>query len=67
MHNIVSKELQHQVNDTQKGYKLNYQYNNTQHPNAPSIITEDGKPEPRNYEYDGNGNPTQYLEFNNFR
>ncbi|WP_423740205.1 SpvB/TcaC N-terminal domain-containing protein [Flavobacterium columnare] len=67
MHNIVSKELQHEINGTQKGYKLNYQYNNTQHPNAPSVITEDGKPEPRNYEYDGNGNPTQYLEFNNFR
>ncbi|QRE04062.1 RHS repeat-associated core domain-containing protein [Flavobacterium psychrophilum] len=67
LHNITKKELIHTVNGQQKGYTLHYDYGNTEHPNAPNAITEVGKPEPRKYSYDGNGNPTNYSEFNSFR
>jgi RHS repeat-associated protein len=67
MHNIVTKNLVHTVNNEAKGYVLGYNYDNELHPNAPNTITEAGKPEPRKYQYDGNGNPTSYSEFQSFR
>ena len=67
MHNITKKELVHSVNNIQKGYTLNYDYGNETHPNAPNIIAEVGKQQPRQYLYDGNGNPTSYSEFQSFR
>jgi len=67
MHNIVSKNLVHTVNNEQKGYVLDYNYDNELHPNAPNKIIEVGKPEPRQYIYDGNGNPTSYSEHQSFR
>ncbi|WP_166923715.1 SpvB/TcaC N-terminal domain-containing protein [Flavobacterium poyangense] len=67
MHNITSKNLVHTLNNEQKGYVLDYNYDNELHPNAPSKIVEAGKSEPREYAYDGNGNPTSYSESQNFR
>lgn len=67
MHNITKKDLVHTVNNEQKGYVLNYNYDNELHPNAPNKIAENGKTEPREYSYDGNGNPTSYTEEKNFR
>jgi YD repeat-containing protein len=63
MHNITKKDLVHTVNNEQKGYVLDYKYDNELHPNAPSTIsplTPEGGI--RNYVYDGNGNPTSYEE-----
>ncbi|MDA6070180.1 hypothetical protein NJT12_11180 [Flavobacterium sp. AC] len=62
MHNITTKNLVHTINNEQKGYVLDYNYDNELHPNAPSKIVEAGKTEPRQYVYDGNGNPTYYEE-----
>ncbi|SNR84406.1 RHS repeat-associated core domain-containing protein [Flavobacterium sp. ov086] len=67
MHNITNKNLVHTVNNVQKGYVLDYNYDNELHPNAPNKITETGKQEPRQYAYDGNGNPTSYTEEKSFR
>jgi RHS repeat-associated protein len=67
MHNITSKKLVHTVNNEQKGYALDYNYDNELHPNAPNKIAEAGKAEPREYVYDGNGNPTSYTEEKSFR
>ncbi|MEN2402529.1 SpvB/TcaC N-terminal domain-containing protein [Flavobacterium sp. MC2016-06] len=67
MHNITKKDLVHTVNNEQKGYVLDYNYDNALHPNAPNKITEAGKTEPREYVYDGNGNPTSYSEDKSFR
>ncbi|MEO8795003.1 MAG: SpvB/TcaC N-terminal domain-containing protein, partial [Daejeonella sp.] len=67
MHNITSKNLIHTVNNEQKGYVLDYNYDNELHPNAPNKIVEAGKAEPRQYTYDGNGNPTFYSETQSFR
>ncbi|MFQ6602988.1 SpvB/TcaC N-terminal domain-containing protein [Flavobacterium sp. C3NV] len=67
MHNITKKDLVHTVNNEQKGYVLDYNYDNELHPNAPNKITETGKSEPRQYIYDGNGNPTSYTEEKSFR
>ncbi|OXB11850.1 RHS repeat domain-containing protein, partial [Flavobacterium reichenbachii] len=67
MHNITKKDLVHTVNNEQKGYVLDYNYDNALHPNAPNKITESGKAEPREYIYDGNGNPTSYTEEKSFR
>ncbi|NRS90008.1 RHS repeat-associated protein [Flavobacterium sp. 7E] len=69
MHNITKKDLVHTVNNEQKGYVLDYNYDNEAHPNAPSYISEAAQatatPSPgaggRTYTYDGNGNPT-YIE-----
>ncbi|WP_371810414.1 toxin TcdB middle/N-terminal domain-containing protein [Flavobacterium sp. 28A] len=69
MHNITKKDLVHTVNNEQKGYVLDYTYDNEAHPNAPSYISEaaqaNATPNPgaggRTYSYDGNGNPT-YIE-----
>ena len=67
MHNITKKDLVHTVNNEQKGYVLDYNYDNELHPNAPNKIAESGKSEPRQYVYDGNGNPTSYSEEKSFR
>jgi len=67
MHNITKKDLVHTVNNEQKGYVLDYNYDNELHPNAPNKIAEAGKTEPREYIYDGNGNPTSYTEEKSFR
>lgn len=67
MHNIIKKDLVHIVNNEQKGYVLDYNYDNELHPNAPNKIVESGKAEPRQYTYDGNGNPTSYTEEKSFR
>ncbi|PBJ11905.1 T6SS effector amidase Tae4 family protein [Flavobacterium sp. ACN6] len=67
MHNIIKKDLVHTVNNEQKGYVLDYNYDNELHPNAPNKIAEAGKTIPREYVYDGNGNPTSYTEDQNFR
>jgi RHS repeat-associated protein len=67
MHNITKKDLVHIVNNEQKGYVLDYNYDNELHPNAPNKIVEAGKTEPREYVYDGNGNPTSYSESQSFR
>jgi RHS repeat-associated protein len=67
MHNITKKDLVHIVNNEQKGYVLDYNYDNELHPNAPNKIAETGKAEPRQYVYDGNGNPTSYTEEKSFR
>lgn len=67
MHNVTKKDLLHIVNNEQKGYVLDYNYDNELHPNAPNKITETGKSEPRQYVYDGNGNPTSYTEEKSFR
>ncbi|MGO4770913.1 SpvB/TcaC N-terminal domain-containing protein [Flavobacterium sp. W22_SRS_FK3] len=67
MHNITKKDLVHTVNNEQKGYALDYNYDNELHPNAPNKIAEAGKTEPREYVYDGNGNPTSYTEEKSFR
>ncbi|TCN50340.1 hypothetical protein D0809_23770 [Flavobacterium circumlabens] len=67
MHNITGKNLIHTLNNEQKGYVLDYNYDNELHPNAPNKITEAGKSQPREYVYDGNGNPTSYTEDQNFR
>lgn len=67
MHNITKKDLVHTVNNVQKGYVLDYNYDNELHPNAPNKIAEAGKAIPREYAYDGNGNPTSYTEDQNFR
>ncbi|WP_072972108.1 hypothetical protein [Flavobacterium saccharophilum] len=67
MHNITKKDLVHTVNNEQKGYVLDYNYDNELHPNAPNKIAETGKPLPREYVYDGNGNPTGYTEEKSFR
>ncbi|MFB9057512.1 toxin TcdB middle/N-terminal domain-containing protein [Mariniflexile ostreae] len=67
MHNIIKKDLVHTVNNEQKGYVLDYNYDNALHPNAPNKITELGKPDAREYVYDGNGNPTSYTETQSFR
>ncbi|MBP4140409.1 hypothetical protein J3S90_01165 [Flavobacterium sp. P4023] len=67
MHNITNKNLVHTVNNEQKGYVLDYNYDNELHPNAPNKIVEVGKAEPRVYVYDGNGNPTSYSEEKSFR
>ncbi len=67
MHNITKKDLVHTVNNEQKGYVLDYNYDNELHPNAPNKIVESGKTEPREYVYDGNGNPTSYTEEKSFR
>ena len=64
---ITQKALNHNLNGTPKGYTLSYLYNDKNHPNAPSSIQELGKPKPRSYSYDGNGNPTYYDEFKSFR
>jgi len=67
MHNITKKDLVHTVNNEQKGYVLDYNYDNELHPNAPNKIVETGKTEAREYVYDGNGNPTSYSEDKSFR
>lgn len=67
IHNITSKKLVHTVNNEQKGYVLDYNYDNELHPNAPNKIAEAGKTETREYVYDGNGNPTSYTEEKSFR
>ena len=67
MHNITKKDLLHTVNNEQKSYVLDYNYDNEAHPNAPNKITEAGKTQPREYVYDGNGNPTSYTEDKSFR
>jgi RHS repeat-associated protein len=67
MHNITNKNLVHTVNNVQKGYVLDYNYDNELHPNAPNKIVETGKNQPREYVYDGNGNPTSYTEDKSFR
>ncbi|NDP28848.1 MAG: RHS repeat-associated core domain-containing protein [Flavobacterium sp.] len=67
MHNITKKDLVHTVNNEQKGYVLDYNYDNELHPNAPNKIVEAGKAEPKVYVYDGNGNPTSYSEEKSFR
>ena len=67
MHNITNKNLVHTVNNEQKGYVLEYNYDNELHPNAPNKIAETGKNQPREYVYDGNGNPTSYTEEKSFR
>jgi RHS repeat-associated protein len=67
MHNITKKDLVHTVNNEQKGYVLDYNYDNELHPNAPNKIAETGKAIPREYVYDGNGNPTGYTEEKSFR
>ncbi|WP_281235089.1 SpvB/TcaC N-terminal domain-containing protein [Flavobacterium gelatinilyticum] len=67
MHNVTKKDLVHIVNNEQKGYVLDYNYDNQLHPNAPNKIVETGKAEPRQYAYDGNGNPTSYTEDKSFR
>lgn len=67
MHNITKKDLVHTVNNEQKGYVLDYNYDNELHPNAPNKIAETGKTLPREYVYDGNGNPTGYTEEKSFR
>jgi RHS repeat-associated protein len=67
MHNITKKDLVHTLNNEQKGYVLDYNYENELHPNAPNKIAESGKTEPREYVYDGNGNPTSYTEEKSFR
>ncbi|SHL42830.1 SpvB/TcaC N-terminal domain-containing protein [Flavobacterium chilense] len=67
MHNIIKKDLVHTINNEQKGYVLDYNYDNALHPNAPNKIAESGKAEPREYIYDGNGNPTSYTEDKSFR
>ena len=67
MHNITKKDLVHTLNNEEKGYVLDYNYDNELHPNAPNKIVEAGKPEPRLYVYDGNGNPTSYTETQSFR
>ena len=67
MHNITSKNLVHTVNNEQKGYVLVYNYDNELHPNAPNKIAETGKTEPREYVYDGNGNPASYTENQSFQ
>ncbi|MBE0393813.1 hypothetical protein BJQ96_03686 [Flavobacterium sp. PL0002] len=69
MHNITKKDLVHTVNNEQKGYVLDYTYDNEAHPNAPSYISEVAQANAtaspgaggRTYTYDGNGNPT-YIE-----
>ena len=55
------------VGGVQKGYTLDYSYNNPFHPHAPSEIMEIGKPKARTYQYDGNGNPLYYEESKSFR
>ena len=55
------------VGGVQKGYTLDYSYNNSAHPHAPSEIMEMGKPKARTYQYDGNGNPLYYEESKSFR
>ena len=55
------------VGGVQKGYTLDYSYNNPAHPHAPSEIMEMGKPKARTYQYDGNGNPVYYEESKSFR
>ncbi|WP_371810413.1 RHS repeat-associated core domain-containing protein [Flavobacterium sp. 28A] len=73
MHNITKKDLVHTVNNEQKGYVLDYTYDNELHPNAPSSIQETAaqptatSQQPRAYVYDGNGNPTSYTEEKSFR
>ncbi|OCB71797.1 RHS repeat domain-containing protein [Flavobacterium crassostreae] len=70
LHNITNKNLVHTVNNEQKGYVLDYNYDNEQHPNAPSSINEVTQATTggiRNYVYDGNGNPTSYTEQQSFR
>ncbi|MFD2940274.1 SpvB/TcaC N-terminal domain-containing protein [Flavobacterium notoginsengisoli] len=67
MHNITKKDLMHTVNNEQKGYVLDYAYDNELHPHAPSKIAETAKEDPREYLYDGNGNPTSYTETQSFR
>ncbi len=46
---------------------MDYNYDNELHPNAPNKIAEAGKAIPREYVYDGNGNPTGYTEEKSFR
>jgi RHS repeat-associated protein len=65
MHNIIKKDLIHSVNGEQKGYVLDYKYDNAVHPNAPSTITEGAKIQ--DYTYDGNGNPTTIASQEGFR
>jgi RHS repeat-associated protein len=67
MHNITKKDLVHTVNNEQKGYVLDYNYDNELHPNVPNKIADAGKTESREYIYDGNGNPTSYTEEKSFR
>ncbi|MBV7440104.1 hypothetical protein KRX57_01585 [Weeksellaceae bacterium TAE3-ERU29] len=67
LNGIVQKQLSHVVNEQQKGYTLDYEYKNQQHPHAPSTIADSNTPKPRTYTYDGNGNPTSYEEFKSFR
>ena len=67
IHSITKKDLLHTVNNKQKGYVLDYSYDNELHPHAPSKIAETAKQDPREYVYDGNGNPTSYTETQSFR
>ncbi len=73
LNGIVQKALQYTLNGQDKGYTLNYEYNNKKHPHAPSSIAGlpsfggAGGGKPRNYQYDGNGNPVSYNEFKSFR
>lgn len=71
MNAITRKNLAHSINGKEKGYQLQYQYNDQGHPNAPSKIVETlpGSPAPSsiNYQYDGNGNPVYYDEYKSFR
>ena len=50
MYNITKKDLVHTVNNEQKGYVLDYNYDNELHPNAPNKIAETWKAIPRKYE-----------------
>ncbi len=67
LNGITEKALEHNVNGQYKGYTLNYEYNDKNHPHAPSSIAELGKPKARAYQYDGNGNPLHYEEDRSFR
>ncbi|MDO5616148.1 MAG: hypothetical protein Q4G16_08150, partial [Cruoricaptor ignavus] len=56
LNGITQKSLKHTVNGIDKGYTLNYQYDNKQHPNAPSSIggfAPLGGQGDRRYTYDG--------------
>ncbi|MFH6991107.1 SpvB/TcaC N-terminal domain-containing protein [Flavobacterium sp. FlaQc-48] len=67
IHSITKKDLLHTINNEQKGYVLDYSYDNELHPHTPNKIVETAKQDPREYVYDGNGNPTSYTETQSFR
>ncbi len=77
LNGIVQKALQYTLNGQDKGYTLDYKYDNKNHPHAPSSIiplspeggnaAQSGIRGERRYTYDGNGNPISYDEFKGFR